>query len=123
MASNPSPEQARLNQNVPAATIYSAVPTTQTMTDQWKPASGYVTGKVWNDIEYVPGSTAQMTRRLHPLDVKVPDSKLAPVIWPPPFAPVPKVTLAPPPAYAGPHLKLLKITASRPGPALMDFVP
>ena len=123
MASNPSPEQARLNQNVPAPSIYAAVPTAKTMTDQWKPASGYITGKVWNDIEVAPGSTAQITRRLNPLDVKVPDCKLAPIVWPPPGVSVPKVTLPPPPLYGGPHLKLLNITAARTGPALLEFVP
>ena len=120
-----SPEQDRLDKNVPSSTIYHQAPTVDSMTDQWKTASGYITGKEWNVVEKIPGSTAQGTRRLQKTEVPVPDLVANPVVWPPKFDPVPVVypaaSLNAPDALAGPHLKLLKITTARPGPGMIAF--
>ena len=99
----PSPQQARLDANVPAPTVYQVAPTPEAMKDQWKTSSMYINNdKKWQSmtqtpsmtpIEYTPGSTAQGTRRFHFAETTLPYGRstipaTAKAVWPPQITPV-----------------------------------
>ena len=119
-----SPQQTRLDMNVPPPTIYQAAkPSMMAMSDQWKTGSMYITSPPSGldlpnktPVEYTPGSTAHGTRAFHPLEESLPYGKTVvgkPAIWPPTINQTSNFKLAsyPPPAYAGAHLKRVNLCA------------
>ena len=113
-----SPQQFRLNENVPAPTIFHATPDMGAMTNQWATSSMYITNTTTSRVpdltplEVIPGSTASGTRRMHRAETALPYGKTGGTSsWPPPITATSHFTYLAAttrPTYGGPHLVTIK---------------
>ena len=120
MLESRTPEQKRLDDNVPAPGVFQQVPSPEAMGDQWKTSSQYITtadvgAPSTAPFEYTPGSTAGGTRRLHAVETTLPygQNTTQKAVWPPTLNPIHNFKLAsyPPQSYAGAHLERRTLVA------------